>query len=201
MRLELSLERRTKHTGLDTRRPRGPIDFQDAVDMPQVKSDRRLIRAAVEPWLDPADHAAAAAEWRNGSLGASRPIEDRSHPDFVAGVGHDVRRVAVVTDEAARIIAKRLAVSVGYPIVRIGRAAERQGGRRRETRRPQFDLGQGRGILLTELVDAKQAAIASERGRLLLGRQALALTTPAEMFKASSRHPAAPATKARRRII
>src|SRR5262249_27163664 len=56
MRLELSLERRTKHAGLDACCPRGPIDFQHTVEMPQVESDRALVRTPVEPWLDPANH-------------------------------------------------------------------------------------------------------------------------------------------------
>ena len=142
VRLELRLERGTKDAGLDAGGARGAVDFDDAVEMPQIERDRRPARGAVDRRLDAADDAAAGAERDQRRLRAARPIDDRGHLGLVARVGDDIGRVVVLTDEPARIVRKRLAVGVGDPVVRFARAMRRQGRRRRDPRRPQLDLGQ-----------------------------------------------------------
>ena len=192
MRLELRLERGTKDAGLDAGGARGAVDFDDAVEMPQVERDRRPARGALDRRLDAADDAAAGAERDQRGLRAARPIGDRGDLCLVARIGDDIGRVVVLTGEPARIIRKRLAVGMGDPVVRFARAVRRQGRRRRDPRRPQLDLGQRRRAALVEPVDAEQPAVAVERGGLLLGRQPLAFTPPAEMFEPPFRHRALP---------
>ena len=76
VRPQLRLERRTKDAGLDPGGARGAVDLEHSVQVPQIEGDRRLDkRAALEPRLDAADHAAAAAERDQHRLGATRPID------------------------------------------------------------------------------------------------------------------------------
>ena len=62
MGLELRLERGAKDAGLDAGGARGAVDFDDAVQMPQIERDRRPARGALDRRLDAADDAAAGAE-------------------------------------------------------------------------------------------------------------------------------------------
>ena len=136
MGLELRLERGAKDARLDAGGARGAVDFDDAVQMPQIERDRGAARGAFDRRLDAADDAAAGAERDQRGLSAARPIGDRGDLCFVARVSDDVGRVFVKTGEAPRVVRKRLAVGVRDPIVMFAGAVRRQGRRRRDARRP-----------------------------------------------------------------
>ena len=165
------------------------VDLLDAVHVAQVEDDCRLEAGAVQPGLDAADDAAAAAEGRDGRLDAAGPVEDRRDVGLVAGEGDDVGRRAVVAEEAADGVGERLAVGVRGALVETGRAdrGERRG--RGDARRPEDGLGERRAAAIaSKSVDAEALAIAGEEERLLLGVEALALAAPAEMLQALLGH-------------
>src|SRR6516164_4983655 len=188
MRLQLRFERWAENAGLDARRARGTVDFDDPVQMPQVERDRGPAPCAVDRRLDAADDAAAGAERYQRGLRAGGPIGDRSNLGLIARIGDGIGRVVVQTGETARVVRKRLAVSVGDPVVGFARTALSQGRWRRNPRFPQVDFGKRRWVALVEPVDAEQPAVAVESGSLLLGGQPLALSPPAEMFEPRFRH-------------
>src|SRR5215831_2500707 len=160
--------------------------------MPQVEQDRRLERRVVDRRLDASNDAAASAKWDQCDLRGSRPVHDSSDLRLGTRVGNEIGYIVVVPNEAARIVRKRLAVSVGDPVVDVDRAVSRQRRRRRYARRAQRNFGKRRRATLVETVNTKQPAIAVEGGTLLIGCQTLAFTPPAEIFEPAFRHHALP---------
>ncbi len=156
--------------------------------MPQVEADRGLAAGALEPRFDPADDAAAGAERDQRRLGAARPIDDRGDVGFAPRISDDIGGGVIAAGEAARVVGKRLAVGMGDPIVRLGRAEARQGRGRDDARRPQPDLRECRRRHFVESVHPKEPAVAVERGRLLGVGQSLAFATPAEIFEPRLSH-------------
>ena len=142
MRFELCFERRAKDAGLDAGGARGAVDFDDAVEMPQIERNRRPARGTLDRRLDAADNAAAGAERDQRGLRAGRPIGDSGDLAFVPRIGDDVGRIVVLTGEPADIVRKGFAVGMGDPVVGFARAVRRQGRRRRDPRRPQCDFRQ-----------------------------------------------------------
>ncbi len=140
VRLELGFERRAEGAALDARGARAAVDLDHPAKMPQIEGDRRLVAGAVDPRLDAADDAGAAAERDHRRLGAARPIDDRGDLGFAARIGDDIGRGVVVAEQAAHVVGKGLAIGMGGAVVRLGRAEARERGGRGDARRPQPDL-------------------------------------------------------------
>src|SRR5215469_4571236 len=96
--------------------------------MAEVDADRAAITVTYVG-LHAADHAGATAERDRRDPGVAAPLEHRYQFVLAARERHQIGRSRVLTAEGAHQIAKRLAVCVRGPLVRV--RAERRLKRRR----------------------------------------------------------------------
>ena len=159
---------------------RGRVDLLHFVHAAQVDRDRAVVAVALR--FDTAAHARAAAERRHGCVLASRPIQHRDQFRFVTRIGDDVGCGCVVACQAAAELGIGLAVGVRDAVVMVA-GAERKRGGRRDARRCERDLFNGRRahVWLQRCAEARLRPCHHEG--FFFRREAFALATPAEMFQ------------------
>src|SRR6185369_8410447 len=125
-----------EHARLDARRARRAIDLEHTVESSEVERDGAA-PAAVEPRLDAADDARAAAVRDHREPLAGTPVENRGDVCRARRESDEVGRVWILAPQGTHDVAAGLAVGVAGAIRRIAREELRQGGRRRAAWRAQ----------------------------------------------------------------
>ena len=183
VRLELGLQRRPEGATLDARRAGGAVDLDDAMHVAKIHGHRGLVAAeAVDTRFDAADHAGTAAEGCDRGLRRGRPVEHGGDVALVARINHGVGGGGIIAEQPAHVIRIGFSVGVRGPVIELARGDRGERCRRLHPRRMQLDFVQPRRLDLGEFVAREPLLDPRPHERFLLGRDALAFASPAEMF-------------------
>ena len=115
--LELSLKVGPQGAGLDPRRPRGAVDLQHLVEVPEVDADDRAGLAGRR--LDPADDARPAAVWDGDQPLVAGPVQKGGDVFLSAWQRDPVRGRREIAPIGADHVPIGLAVGVARPLVEV----------------------------------------------------------------------------------
>jgi hypothetical protein len=131
---KLCLQSGPGRAGLDAGRQGAPLDFDDAVEAPEVEAQHGAV-AIVHVALDTADHTRPTAKWNDRDLCVARPVEHSGDVRFGSGRCDEVGRRGEVPTKATEDVAIALAVRMPDPrLVLIGHEAPEDRWRARSRR-------------------------------------------------------------------
>ena len=182
--VQLLLQVRPQHAGLDPRQARVVVDLQQAVEPAQVDGDdgARLARRSLEAARD----VRAPAEGDENGVGVHARLQHRGHGVLVLRPDHGVGDPADVAAAVAHQVTQALAARVDDPIEGIGRDPVAPRGSlqlrsqiRRQRRLGNAELLEGHGPGGRPLdVDLEMAPDERAQGRLVPMRERNALISP-----------------------
>src|ERR1035437_2790398 len=177
VRLQLRVERRTIHSGLNSCRARDPVNFHDFVQMHQIDRDRAAIAVALG-CFDSAGDARAAAVWHRCNMRAVAPFEYPNQFILIARKRDHVDRIRIVTPKRPPQIARTLAVGMTRAIAGAGRANRLERRRWFHAWRAQIQLAFLWRRRELEWPEPKSLGHSLGQILLLLGSQPLVLVAP-----------------------
>ena len=144
--LELSLEARPGGAGLDAGGARDRVDLEHPVERPQVDRDRAGVGLGLQPRLDPAHHAGAAAEGDRRRSGLLAPGQHPLQLRLAGRVGHHVRGMVEAASKRPHQVPVGAAVGVQGALVGVAAADGRERRRRLEAGRRQLQVLQAAAV-------------------------------------------------------
>ena len=143
---ELRFQYRPGRTRLDPRRHGARFDFEHAVESPEIQAQHPAV-AVVDFAFDATDHTGATTKRDDGDFGIGRPIEQRADLSLSPGRGHEIGRRTEIATKAAEHVT--VGSAVGMPNSGFMFIADnpREASRRAQSRRPELDRPQRRGLI------------------------------------------------------